>query len=228
MKKFLTIILAFFAATTAYAQCPAKNEAFNSGETLLYDLYFNWKFVWLKAGSASLNISNTTYMGKDAYRTRLITRGSKRADRFFIMRDTIMSYTTREMVPMYYKKAANEGGSYRTDEVWYSYIDGICHVKQRHRNKRGTIKVKNESREDCIYDMLSIMLKARSMNISNMNKGYRYHFQMTDGGKTQDEVLIFRGRSTFQVENSPVKYRCLVFSYVEKDDDGKEKEVVTF
>jgi len=129
---------------------------------------------------------------------------------------------------MYYKKAANEGGSYRTDEVWYSYIDGICHVKQRHRNKRGTIKVKNESREDCIYDMLSIMLKARSMNISNMNKGYRYHFQMTDGGKTQDEVLIFRGRSTFQVENSPVKYRCLVFSYVEKDDDGKEKEVVTF
>jgi hypothetical protein len=228
MKKFLTIILAFFAATTAYAQCPAKNEAFNSGETLLYDLYFNWKFVWLKAGSASLNISNTTYMGKDAYRTRLITRGSKRADRFFIMRDTIMSYTTHEMVPMYYKKAANEGGSYRTDEVWYSYIDGICHVKQRHRNKRGTIKVKNESREDCIYDMLSIMLKARSMNISNMNKGYRYHFQMTDGGKTQDEVLIFRGRSTFQVENSPVKYRCLVFSYVEKDDDGKEKEVVTF
>ena len=165
MKKFLTIILAFFAATTAYAQCPAKNEAFNSGETLLYDLYFNWKFVWLKAGSASLNISNTTYMGKDAYRTRLITRGSKRADRFFIMRDTIMSYTTREMVPMYYKKAANEGGSYRTDEVWYSYIDGICHVKQRHRNKRGTIKVKNESREDCIYDMLSIMLKARSMNM---------------------------------------------------------------
>ena len=41
-------------------------------------------------------------------------------------------------------------------------------------------------------------------------------------------MLIFRGRSTFQIENSPVKYRCLVFSYVEKDDDGKEKEVVTF
>ena len=116
---------------------------------------------------------------------------------------------------------------YRTDEVWYSYIDGICHVKQRHRNKRGTIKVKNESREDCIYDMLSIMLKARSMNISNMNKGYRYHFQMTDGGKTQDEVLIFRGRSTFQVENSPVKYRCLVFSFIERED-GKNHELLRF
>lgn len=228
MKRlFLTIVLCTTTAIIS-AQCPAHNEAFQSGETLIYDMYFNWKFVWLKAGSASLTINNTSYRGKEAYRTRLITRGSKKADKFFIMRDTIMSYVTHDMVPLYYKKAANEGGSYRTDEVWYSYSDGKTNVRQKHRNRKGNIRVKDESRETCIFDMLSIMLRARSMNVDNMKKGYRYHFQMTDGGKTQDEVLVFRGRSTFQIENSSVKYRCLVFSYVEKDDEGKEKEVVTF
>ena len=228
MRKLFFTIFTALAAAVASAQCPAKNEAFKSGETLMYDMYFNWKFVWLKAGTASLTIDSTSYQGKDAYRTRLITRGSKKADKFFIMRDTVMSYVSHDMVPLYYKKAANEGGQYRTDEVWYSYSNGKSNVKQRHRNRKGNISTKSESRETCIFDMLSIMLRARSMNVDNMTKGYRYHFQMTDGGKTQDEVLVFRGRSTFQIENTSVKYRCLVFSYVEKDDSGKEKEVVTF
>ena len=33
------------------AQCTAKNEAFQSGEHVMYDLYFNWKFIWKKVGS---------------------------------------------------------------------------------------------------------------------------------------------------------------------------------
>ena len=36
------------------AQCVAKNEAFQSGEHVMYDLYFNWKFIWKKVGLASL------------------------------------------------------------------------------------------------------------------------------------------------------------------------------
>jgi hypothetical protein len=35
------------------AQCVAKNEAFQSGEHVMYDLYFNWKFIWKKVGLAS-------------------------------------------------------------------------------------------------------------------------------------------------------------------------------
>jgi hypothetical protein len=48
------------------AQCPTKNTAFNSGEHLEYDLYFNWKFIWIKVGSAEMDISITTYQGQDA------------------------------------------------------------------------------------------------------------------------------------------------------------------
>ena len=43
-------------ALPASAQCEAKNDAFQSGEHVMYDLYFNWKFVWVKAGLASLTI----------------------------------------------------------------------------------------------------------------------------------------------------------------------------
>lgn len=229
MRKLLAAIALLVISGSAAAQCPVENNAFRSGETLLYDLYFNWKFVWFKVGNAALTINETSYNGHRAYRTNLITRTSKRADRYFVMRDTLKSYVTTDLVPLYYTKRAKEGDRYRTDEVWYSYPNGRCYIKQRHRNRHGEIRVKNLSRSNCIYDMLSIMLKARCMNLNNIKKGYTYHFIMTDAGDIHDERLVFRGKSTFTLDHTSTKYRCLVFSYIEKDDDtGKDHELVKF
>lgn len=93
-----------FAIVAASAQCSSRNTAFKSGETLMYDLYFNWKFVWVKAGTAYMNITQSTYNGKPAYKTYLITRGSQKADRFFVMRDTLLSYCDLDLVPRYFRK----------------------------------------------------------------------------------------------------------------------------
>lgn len=62
------------------AQCVAKNEAFQSGEHVMYDLYFNWKFIWKKVGLASLTTNGTTYHSKPAYRFNLLSVGSKKTD----------------------------------------------------------------------------------------------------------------------------------------------------
>ena len=76
MKRILFILLLMLTGSMSMsAQCSSKNEAFKSGETLIYDLYFNWKFVWIKVGSASMNTTQTIYGGHPAYRTYLITKG---------------------------------------------------------------------------------------------------------------------------------------------------------
>ena len=36
------------------SNCSFRNTAFKSGEFLSYNLYYNWKFVWVKAGTASM------------------------------------------------------------------------------------------------------------------------------------------------------------------------------
>ena len=61
----------------ASAQCEAKNDAFKSGEHVMYDLFFNWKFIWTKAGLASLTTNETIYQAKPAYRINLLAIGSK-------------------------------------------------------------------------------------------------------------------------------------------------------
>lgn len=227
MKKFFSLLLFLAAALAGHAQCASENTAFKSGETLIYDLYFNWKFVWVKVGTASMNTTATTYGGKPALRSYLITRGSPRADKFFVMRDTLMAYTGMDLVPKYYAKKALEGDTYRKNEVWYSYPKGQCSVKMRYRKNNNAPEVTSHTSKYCAFDMISMLMRARSMSAEGMKKGHRIKFLMADGRSCEWKSIVYRGKKTYKVENTDTKYRCLVFSFVEKEN-GKEKDIVTF
>ena len=230
MKKILysIILLAVVCCPlSVHAQCTAENTAFNAGEELNYDLFFNWKFVWVSAGTATMSISSTKWEGQPAYKTHLITRTSSRLDRFFMMRDTMQSIITEDMTPRYYKKGANEGGRYYVDEVWYSYPGGKTHLRQRYRDRTGEVTEKTYDSPKCLYDMMSLLLRARSFNVNNMKKGEKLRMPMADGHKVEDITLIYRGRENFKMKSTGVTYKCLVFSFVEYPN-GKEKEIITF
>ncbi len=233
-KKFfhtrpsLFVLYFLLGMTSAHAQCPMVNTAFNPGEELNYQLYFNWKFIWIKAGTANLSIQQSKYDGRDAYRCHLITRGSKRTDKFFMMRDTLVSYITPQLEPLYYRKGALEGKRYNVDEVWYSYPGGgKVQLKQRFINWEGNVRNHDYSSTECVFDMVSMLMRARSFDPASYKDGQRIRFKMADGDNVSEQTLIYRGRKKFKMEDTGVTYRCLVFSFVERVGK-KDKEVVTF
>ncbi len=233
-KKFfhtrpsLFVLCFLLGMTSAQAQCPMVNTAFNPGEELNYQLYFNWKFIWIKAGTANLSIQQSKYDGRDAYRCHLITRGSKRTDKFFMMRDTLISYITPQLEPLYYRKGALEGKRYNVDEVWYSYPGGgKVQLKQRFINWEGNVRNHDYSSTECVFDMVSMLMRARSFDPASYKDGQRIRFKMADGDNVSEQTLIYRGRKKFKMEDTGVTYRCLVFSFVERVGK-KDKEVVTF
>ena len=211
------------------AQCPVKNTAFQNGERLDYKLYFNWKFIWKTAGSATMTTKQTTYKGKQGYQTDLITRTSGRIDRWFMMRDTLRSIYTNDIVPLYYRKGATEGDKYRCNEITYSYSGGKTLLHQHYRHGNGTVTERDNQSVECAYDMISMMMRARSFKASDFSVGQRMSFPFADGDKVKQETLVYRGVKNFTTEGeNKVTYRCLVFSYLEKNSKGKEKEIVTF
>src|SRR5574344_1575397 len=172
MKSLWIAVLLLMVSTTVSAQCTFRNTAFKSGEFLTYNLYYNWKFVWVKAGTASMSIVQSTRHGKPAYRTSLVTRGNHKVDDFFVLRDTLLSYTGTDMSPMYFRKGAREGKRYTVDEDFYSYSGGKCHVKMHRQRNDGSHSWKKVSYDDCVFDMLNIFLRARSFDPANWKKGY--------------------------------------------------------
>lgn len=230
INKGIFLLLLLFTSLNLKAQCPAENYAFKSGEQLDYEMYFNWKFVWIKAGSSRLKIDDITLPdGTPGYQTSLIATSSRRADNFFKMRDTLISQMTTRMEPVYFRKGAEEGKRYTVDEAWFSYPDGRSRVRQRRLFKDGSVRTAQDTMDECIYDMLSILQRARSFDPKDYKVGDKIHFQMATGRRVENQTLIYRGKKKFEAEDDDeTTYRCLVFSLVEYDKKGREQEVITF
>ncbi len=212
---------------TAAAQCGIENTAFKSGEFLYYDLFFNWKFIWMKVGTASMSTVSSVYDGKKAYRTSLITRGNNKLDKVFMMRDTLLSYCDAGLSPLYFRKGAREGSRYYVDELWYSYPNGNCHLKQHRIENDGKHVWKETEHKKCIYDMMSIFLRARNFDSSKFKKGQNIPMPISDAKHLSNSWLKYRGKETFKMEGTNDKYRCLVFSFIERED-GKNHELIRF
>ncbi len=226
--KILTAsLLLLMMAATATAQCGIKNTAFKSGEFLYYDLYFNWKFVWVKVGTASMSTVASSRDGQQAFRTSLITRGNNKLDKFFTMRDTLLSYCSNDLAPLYFRKGAREGSRYYVDELWYSYPKGNCHLRQHRIENDGSHHWKQSEYRDCVYDMMSIFLRARNFDASKIKKGENIPMPISDAKHLSNSWLKYRGKENFKVEGSNEKFRCLVFSFYERED-GKNHELLRF
>ena len=222
----VTIVLAA-ASLGTQAQCGIENKAFKAGEHLYYNLYFNWKFIWVKVGTASMTTQESTYNGKKAYKTSLITRGNNKLDKMFTMRDTLLSYCDMDLSPLYFRKGAKEGKRYYVDELWYSYPKNNCHLKMHRIENSGEHKWKEAEYQDCIYDMMSIFLRARNFDASNFQKGQKIPLPISDAKHLSNSWLVYKGKEKFKVDDTKEKFRCLVFSFMERED-GKNHELIRF
>jgi len=229
MKKIILIVITVCCSlSTASAQCGIENTAFKSGEELEYDLYFNWKFIWIKVGTALMDTKMTTFEEKEAWKSYLITRGNNKLDKFFVMRDTLLSYCNPDLSPLYFRKGAREGKRYYIDEVWYTYPNGNCHLKKHRVDADGEVHWKDSEYKNCIYDMMSIFLRARNFDASKMEKGQVIPMPISDASSLKNSWLTYRGKENFKMNGSKEKFRCLVFSFYEREDEGKSHELIRF
>ncbi len=234
MKKSIAFLsvsmftcMLFLAHTPLVAQNLRQAPAFKSGEELRCNFYFNWKFIWVKAGGASLTIRDTLFHGKRVQYMRLLSTTNSKADAFFRMRDTLTTIFTPDLKPLYYRKASAEGKRYSVSEVWYDYLaNGKTKVSQYYRRDKKSPRYIEEVYDKSIYDMMSLLAYARTLDFASLKENQRLTFSVATGKRVEPQHLIYRGRKVLKADDGH-KYNCLVISLVE-EDDGKEKELVNF
>ena len=109
IKKLILCFCLLTGSMAVKAQCGAVNDAIKPGETLSYELKFNWKFIWINAGWAKMTVNETTHNGVPCLKTDLQSYTNKRIDFLFKMSDTLTCITTKDLVPVYFRKRAEEG-----------------------------------------------------------------------------------------------------------------------
>lgn len=192
---------------------PAQAQDFN------YNLYLNAGFVNISAGTARLHDSNVVYDGVDAIRTELAMKTNSLADRFFELRDTIVSYNTPDGDGIFYSKTVNEGKKHvletarftrESDKYVVSLVAGSSHSTQW-RNER-------------IFDMLSMLEFARGIDTGDKEPGYTETLPMVNGDMVVQQYLIYQGMEKIKADDGN-RYDCLRVS-VRDYKYGEERETL--
>lgn len=191
------------------AQCELNNSSFQPGEFIAYDMYFKYGLLYTKAGTSTLSVSNSKYAGKDAYKMMLTANSSKAAKAIYSLSDTMIAYTTKKLVPLAYRKRAHEKNDFRTEDATYEYLPG-GKIKLRNINKKNynlrydTTFVSNE----CIYDYISVIYYARTLDFSKIKKGDVVSISFLSGRTILYMRVEHEGLEVISA-NDGQKYNCI-------------------
>lgn len=220
---FILITLLLLPAGLLKAQCEVQIGSFQAGEELQYDMYYKYGILYTKAGSSSLSIHNTTYKGKNAYKAALIAKSSGVVKKLMSISDTIHAYMTPRLVPMAYSKDAHEGKDHTVERATYTYTPGKVTVRNiNNRNGKlryDTLHVAN----DCMYDVLSIIYYARTLNYDNMKKGDKVTVSFFAGRRKVSMDIEHHGIENIKA-NDNREYSCIKLVMMMNADAFTDKD----
>lgn len=161
MKKVFVFILLFgiIAGASGQAKEFPKNEEFS------YSGYYNWGFIWMKAGWVTFKVSESEKY-PEAMKLEAIGSSMPSWDWIFRLRDTLTSHChPRTFLPYEFSRKAHEGSYDKTFHYVWDYDSSriFADIHRVHRyKKRDTIALQPDT-----YDMLSVAWKARGLDFDN-------------------------------------------------------------
>lgn len=183
------------------AECLSiDNSTFQSGEELVYKIYYNLNFVWIPAGEVNFKITDEGAQ----YHLSATGRTYGSYEWFYKVRDYYSTYVDKTtMLPTVSIRDVSEGNYKLYDKVTYDQKSKkASYERGRDKNnidKRGLLNL-----NDCIHDVLSIVYYSRTLNYDNAYKGQEFPVKVL----LDEEVL-------------PLKYKFLGKEEKKIRDQGK-------
>ncbi|MFA6359407.1 MAG: DUF3108 domain-containing protein [Dysgonamonadaceae bacterium] len=197
----LVILLLFAVSLSSIGQTKIKNNAFDAGEQLTYDLYYKYGILNMKGGNATLNTESTVYNGTDAYKMTLHATTGGLINSIYNVDDTLTGFVDKNIVPLLFTKGATEGKDYTRERQIYKYQNGETFIRTiRHRNGKLSFD-ENITTERCTYDMMSVLAFARTLDYSNMKRGDNTHVQFISGRRLVNMYIRYLGTISMKVNN---------------------------
>jgi len=209
-RIFITMLFICFSFSIhTNAQCKVNNKYFQAGEELTFDLYFKWGLVNTKAGTSTLKTTNETYNGMDAYKMSLVAKSSGVVDKMFSLDDVFSSYTKKDLTPLAFLKDAKEGGDHTIENMTYTYNSSGGVTVHTKREKNGELRFDEKiNANSCVYDMVSVVFYARTLDYSSMKKGDEKRVDFITGKRKAYMLIEHQGIEDVKA-NDGKKYSCI-------------------
>ncbi|MCE5205009.1 MAG: DUF3108 domain-containing protein [Porphyromonadaceae bacterium] len=211
------IIFSYTGLLPANAQCKINNTAFQSGENIQYDLYFDFGILSARAGRGSMQTTGANYRGVNALKTVMMLNTSGLAGNVYSVNDTLTSYIDYQLRPMLFTKEAKEGKDYSIERQSFTYNGNEISI--RALRSRNNLEKFDEvvTTDKCTYDYLSVIAYVRNLDYTGMKKGDKRYIRFISGRKPVDMYVNYLGTSSIKVNNGKT-YKVINISMNILDD----------
>lgn len=208
--KYVLFVWILFSAPKLYAQCNVTNTAFQSGEIIKYDVYYNWGFVWLNAGYAEFKIIPGMYKNRKIYHLKSFGSSHSGYDFLFKVRDSFESYVDSiTFSPLWFNKNTSEGGFVSKETYKFNYISNKIYAFTG--NSKRPFTYDTLSLSSCTYDVLSLIYYCRNIDFKKYKTDERIPVKAIIDNEVYDLYLKFKGTENINTKDGK-KYFCYKFT----------------
>jgi hypothetical protein len=217
MKKLVLIFLLFASFQTSWSQ---DTSSFQAGEWLKFKLSYSG---WMKAGNATLEISENTYKDKPVY--KVVGKGwtTGAVKWFFNVEDHYESHFDKVTgQPYKFVRNINEGGYTKNRIVDFDHVQNKALINDLKERTNSIVDI-----EKNIQDLVSAYYYLRNnYNTETIQKGSVVELNIFFDSETFLFKLKYLGRETIQTKFGKIK--CIKFRpYVMAGRVFKEEESLT-
>lgn len=203
MKKNIVFVL--FLGLTLPLLAQTKNIPV---EKFTYDGYYNWGFIWVKAGRVDFT-AGPSEKYKGALKLNAIGYTLPSWDWMFPLRDTLTSHHDPDtFLPYEFSRKAHEGKYHKTFDYYWNYRDTViyAHTHRLGRKPRqDTLKLQSKT-----FDMLSVAWMSRELDFDNYRKNELIPVKILIDNKIYNLHVRYLGVDKLKHDKEWVN--CYVFS----------------
>lgn len=180
-------------------QCGFKNNAFKSGESVTFYVFYTLAGLWVHAGNVNFTATQSTLNGKGVY--HVVGSGSTLPsyDWIYKVRDRYETFIdTGTLLPYKFIRNVEEGGYKKYETVTFDHSAGIA------KSKEGNFKVPS-----CVQDVLSEVYMARNMDFDKYKKNDLIPFELFLDNEVYSMYIRYLGKETIKTRYG--KFRCIKF-----------------
>jgi hypothetical protein len=191
----------------AFSQNLKTNNAFQEGETITFEVAYNWGPIWVNAGLVTFTAEKDKYLGKDAFYLKSTGKTYASYDLLFKVRDYYESWIDPATFKSYeFRRKIYEGG--------YSLLNTLRWDYSGNRIIANTKSNNNPQRTDTLhllpgtFDMLSAVYYTRTIDLANLKIDAKIPIWVVIDDCYYSIYLRSLGKEVIETKDG-VRYRCV-------------------
>ncbi|NOZ47787.1 MAG: DUF3108 domain-containing protein [Chlorobi bacterium] len=203
-------VFILFLSSKIFSQCYTTNTAFQFGENISYEVYYNWGFIWLNAGNVYFRVDKAQNQNNVLYHFNSAGNTYKEYDWFFKVRDRYETYVdSAEFKPLQFFRSTSEGGYAVNNKYFFNYSEN--HIFTITENSDKPLSYDTLNLPKCTFDVLTTIYYARNIDYSQYEINDKIPLSIIIDNELFDLYIKYLGKENYTLRDGITTYRCIKF-----------------